>query len=86
MAMKTTIYTPTAQAKGAARQWVRNVDIWVLLYNDGRDYPTNIRSPYIQQRHYLGRADSRYTGPKSFYSQLMNKAKEIKQRLDTDWQ
>jgi hypothetical protein len=76
------LYTPSAPAQGAARAWVRNRDVWIVVRRPGRMH--NIRSPLIVDRHYCGRADSRYTGERSAYGQAIARALEMMAELQAE--
>ena len=78
------IHTPSARAKGAARQWVQNRDVWVLLV-DGPEPVATLHDRRIQRREYFGRADARYSGARSYYGQCLAAAYERRDALEREW-
>lgn len=73
--MNMVLYIPSAPSHGAAKGWVRNVNVWVLRLPDGVTRPTCIRDPrIISKRLFASEVDSRYDGPKSRYGQALIEA------------
>ena len=80
--IETRIYTPSAPAHGAARQWVRNINVWVLVVRSGAGIG-NINSTAIIRRYQVAReVDSRYGGMRSACGQAMARAAEIRDQVD----
>lgn len=78
MRFQTVIYTPAAPAKGRARQWVRNRNVWVLIVDFTLGSLNNIRSRCILKKiHVASAVDSRYNGPNSAYGQAIARAEAI---------
>ena len=68
------LYTPCAPARGAAKRWVLNRDVWVLVVPRDRAFH-NITSRRIKQKFLVATgADSRYCGTGSRYGRALNAA------------
>lgn len=78
MAIRFDIYTPSVRVHGAARSFVRAVDVYVIGIDDAIGTFGNIRSRCIVARHQIARSvDSRYHGPRSAYGQAMAEARAL---------
>ena len=84
--MKTVkVYTPCAPAHGAARKWVRNRNVWVIVFQAENGF-ANINSRSIVEKICIARGvDSRYEGEKSAYGQAIRKAEELAERMKIKW-
>jgi hypothetical protein len=69
------IYTPSAPSHGAAKQWVRNINVWVVVHAGPIG---NINSRSILRRYSVAtEVDSRYAGPRSACGQALARAERV---------
>ena len=79
--MKAFIYTPYAPSHGAAKNYVRNVNIWVIIVRNQCDIGNITSRTIVHKKLFAREVDSRYSGPRSRCGQAMQAAKEYLDHL-----